>query len=227
MRDERIRIYDAQDVSRYSDYGFSVLSGARSGCFAIDTQQEERVAGIQFLPGGAFPFFRMPASEMEEASVDLSDVWPKRADEIRHRLLEACDVDCTLKVLEQCLLEQIARPLELHSAVAYALEQFRGSRNGGRIGAVNQAIGLSPRRFIELFHRQVGLTPKVFCRVQRFQRVLQAVHGKRDADWTRIALNSGYYDQAHFNHDFRSFAGLTPSAYLASATPHLNHVPLV
>jgi AraC-like DNA-binding protein len=91
---------------------------------------------------------------------------------------------------------------------------------------VTAEIGLSPRRFIELFRRQVGLPPKVFCRVRRFQNVLQMVHQRTEIDWVRVALECGYYDQAHFIHDFQSFSGLTPSAYLAAATPHLNHVPL-
>ncbi len=227
LRDDPIRIYDPQDVRRHRSYGHAVLSGARSNCFVIDTQQQERVIGVQFRPGGAFPFFRMPVSEVEDASVSLGDLWPSRASEVRERLLSAPTVDSMLLELERCLFEQLVRPLELHPAVRYALREFRLLANGNRVEAVTERIGLSQRRFIELFHRQVGLTPKVFCRVHRFQNVLRAVHRKKDVDWAQIALECGYYDQPHFIHDFRSFSGLTPNAYLAVATPHLNHVPLV
>jgi AraC-like DNA-binding protein len=227
LRDEPIRLYDAHDLGRFTEYGLAVLSGARSNCFVIDTNQQERVIGVQFRPGGAFPFLRMPLSEAEDVSIALDYVWPRRAGDIRERLLATANVDSMLLVLERCLLEQLVRPLELHPAVAYALGQFRLARHGGRVDAVNEKIGISARRFIDLFHRQVGLTPKVFCRVRRFQHVLQAVHGKKEVDWAQIALECGYYDQPHFIHDFRSFSGLTPSAYLAAATLHLNHVPLV
>ncbi|MDQ2842258.1 MAG: AraC family transcriptional regulator [Acidobacteriota bacterium] len=128
--------------------------------------------------------------------------------------------------LERCLLEQLVRPLALHPAIAYALEHFQQPACADRVAVVTDRIGLSSRRFIELFRRQVGLTPKVFCRVRRFQHVLQAVHLREDVDWSQVALECGYYDQAHFIHDFQSFSGLTPSGYLAAATPHLNHVPL-
>ena len=228
LRDDPIRIYDAQDVSRYGSYGHAVLSGARSNCFVIDTDQQDRVVGIQFRPGGAFPFLRMPASEAENASVDLEDLWPRRTGEIRERLLAASSVASMLADLERCLLEQLVRPLELHPAVVYALGQFRRSAHAGRVAAVTDRIGLSSRRFIELFRRQVGLTPKVFCRVRRFQHVLGTIHhSKTDVDWAQIALECGYYDQPHFIHDFQSFSGLTPSGYIAVATPHLNHVPLI
>jgi len=120
-------------------------------------------------------------------------------------------------------MERLVRPLELHPAVAYGLERFQ---QGSRVDAVAGQIGLSSRRFAELFRREVGLTPKVFFRVRRFQRVLETVHRTRDVDWCRVALDCGYYDQAHFIHDFRTFSGLTPGEYYAAATPHLNHVPL-
>ncbi len=227
LRDDPIRLYDAQNLSRYATYGHAVLSGARSSCFVIDTQQQERVIGVQFLPGGAFPFFHMPASEAEDISIDLEDLWPGRTDEIREQLLAASSAEAMFATLERFLLQQLVRPLELHPAVTYALEQFQHSAYAARMAALTDRIGLSSRRFIELFRRQVGLSPKVFCRVGRFQRVLQTIHGKEDVDWAQIALECGYYDQLHFIHDFQSFSGLTPSGYLAAATPHLNHVPLI
>lgn len=226
LRDEPFRLYDVDDLTQYSSYGYAVLSGARSNCFVIDTNQQERVVGIQFRPGGAYPFFRMPICEAEDTSIDLADLWSNCTAEIRERLLDAANVDSIFLTLERCLMEQLVRPPELHPGVAYALKQFQNRGQGKRIDAVTGAIGLSARRFIELFHHQVGLTPKVFCRVRRFQQVLSAIHGRRDVDWAQVALGCGYYDQAHFIHDFRNFSGLTPNAYLASATLHLNHVPL-
>jgi AraC-like DNA-binding protein len=77
-----------------------------------------------------------------------------------------------------------------------------------------------------LFQKEVGLTPKLFCRVRRFQRVLRCIQKGLAFDWTQIALECGYYDQAHFIHDFHAFSGINPSAYLAAHTAHLNHVPL-
>jgi methylphosphotriester-DNA--protein-cysteine methyltransferase len=62
--------------------------------------------------------------------------------------------------------------------------------------------------------------------VRRFQRVLENVHRKNAVDWVQVALDGGYYDQAHFIHDFQGFSGLTPATYLARATEHLNHVPM-
>jgi AraC-like DNA-binding protein len=226
LRDDEMRIYDADDLSRYSTYRHAVISGARTGCFVIDTVQEDRVFGIQFLPGGSFPFFREPASEIANQSTDLACLWGRAANELRERLLSVSNRNGMFQVAEQFLLRQLVRPLELHPAVSFAREKF-SKRHTVSMASLAHEIGLSQRRFIELFVAQIGLPPKAFYRVRRFQRILEMVHASRDVEWVQVALDSGYYDQAHFNHDFREFSGLTPSQYVARATQHLNHVPVL
>lgn len=226
LREDAMRIYDANDQTRYHSYRDAVISGARTGCCVIDTVQQDRVFGIQFLPGGAFPFFRQPASEIANQSVELECLWGKSACELRERLLLARNQNELFRTAEQFLLRQFVRPLALHPAVNSARKGF-SIRFDVSMASVANNIGLSQRRFIELFQRQIGLTPKAFCRVQRFQRVLNRVHRARDIDWIQVALNCGYYDQAHFIHDFREFSGMTPTQYVTRVTEHQNHVSVV
>ena len=91
---------------------------------------------------------------------------------------------------------------------------------------MTREIGLSPRRFIEVFKDEVGLRPKVFCRVRRFQRVLASIHRQESVEWADVAVACGYYDQAHFIHDFRAFSGINPTAYLERRGRHRNHVAM-
>ncbi|MGH7718113.1 MAG: helix-turn-helix domain-containing protein [Gemmatimonadaceae bacterium] len=74
-------------------------------------------------------------------------------------------------------------------------------------------VGLSHRRFLDVFTAHVGVTPKVFCRIRRFQRVLQRVHEGGEVEWARVALSCDYYDQAHFIREFQAFSGVNPSTY--------------
>ena len=69
-------------------------------------------------------------------------------------------------------------------------------------------------RFLDVFRSDVGLSPKAFCRIRRFAAVLRRLERAVNVDWIDVALSCGYFDQAHFNHDFRAFSGLSPSAYL-------------
>jgi AraC-like DNA-binding protein len=226
LRNDAIRIYDSDDVDRCHSYGPSVFSGARTEGFVIDTAEQERTFGIAFQPGGSFPFFRQPASEMENNSVELDSLWGLAAGEIRERLLAARGINDMFGVVERELLHRAARPVALHPAVAFARCEFCRAPLTTTVTRVAEQTGLSQRRFIQLFREQVGLAPKAFCRVRRFQRVLHSVYGAKEAEWVQVALDCGYYDQAHFNHDFRAFSGVTPGEYLKRATMHLNHVPI-
>ncbi len=226
LHSDPIRIYDAQNLNNFQTFGNAVLSGARSNCFVIDTHQQECVIGVEFRPGGAFPFFQFPACEVENLSVDLTDLWPTRTSEIREQLLAAPNPTAKLATLERCLRQQFVRPPELHPVVHHALSCFLRAPHSSTINAVTDRMALSPRRFIDVFHRQVGLKPKAFTRVRRFQQVLKTVHDAYHVDWSQIALDCGYYDQPHFIHDFKFFSGLTPNAYLAARTPNLNHVAI-
>ena len=226
LRDDEMRLYDADEPERFVSCGVAGITGARTKCFAIDTASEERVIGIQFRPGGTFPFFRMPAGEIANQSAPLDGLWRGVSGEIREQLLAASTPDAMFALLEHSLLRQLVRVPELHPAIEFARRHICGAPHVATVSGVTERIGLSQRRFIELFRDQIGLTPKAFCRVRRFQRVLESVHRHKAVDWVEVALDGGYYDQAHFIHDFQGFSGLTPSAYLARATEHLNHVPM-
>ncbi len=204
-----------------------MICGARSSFMVSDTANMVTTLGIQFKPGGAFPFLKMPASELNDRCVPLDDVFGLRAASLRDRLLESPTHQEKFAVTEQWLLSQLAKPLVRHPAVEYATSQFpREDLCAQPISLVLGRIGYSQRHFNQLFAAEVGLTPKRFLRVRRFQRVIASVNGS-SVDWAELALRCGYYDQAHFVHDFRSFCGLTPAAYLSHRTPHLNHVPVL
>jgi methylphosphotriester-DNA--protein-cysteine methyltransferase len=150
-----------------------------------------------------------------------------RVYSLRDRLLEAKTPEAKFHSLEQTLLAQVARPLDRHPAVSLALKEFQSGPQPRPVSAVVEDIGLSQRRFIQLFSEEVGLTPKLFCRIQRFQEVLCLLEKGAPLHWTELALACGYFDQAHFIHDFQAFSGLNPTAYLAQrGQHHRSHVPI-
>ena len=91
---------------------------------------------------------------------------------------------------------------------------------------VSRRTGMSQRRFIQHFREAVGLTPKLFCRILRYQEVIRLVGSEKRVEWAEVALRCGYFGQAHFVHDFRAFSGTTPTNYLAHGGEHPNPVPL-
>ncbi|HUE23766.1 MAG TPA: helix-turn-helix domain-containing protein [Bryobacteraceae bacterium] len=227
LNEDLVRVYDPHDTGKFRTLRGSVVVGAHSEFFVIDTAEQHSVAGVHFKPGGAFPFLGLPAGELHNTLVSLEDLWGRVADQLRARLLEAVSPQARLGVLEEALLAQAGRRLERHPAVAFALHEFHGLQTTRTVAEVTGQIGLSAKRFIQVFSGEVGLTPKLFCRVRRFQRVLRRIGMARPVEWAAVATDCGYFDQAHFIHDFRAFSGINPSTYIAHCTEHFNHVPLI
>lgn len=225
LAEDTTRIYHPSDSTRIETLRGSVLSGPYSGFFLIDTAEQLSVLGVSFTPGGAAPFLAVPATEARDAHVSLEDVWGLSARHLRDELLSA-DPQERLRIIQEWLLARANGDLTRHPAVTYALTEFSGVPHTRTVSAVTDRVGLSSRRFIQLFDEEVGLTPKLYCRIQRFQHVIKLAHQSEDIDWADLAAMSGYYDQSHMIRDFQEFSGLSPSAYLKDRGPHLNHVPL-
>jgi len=202
------------------------ICGAHSESFEIETSEPATIVGVHFKSGGAFPFLGLPAGELHNARLTLDTLWGNMARLLRERVCEAESPAAKLRVLEQALLEQATRPLTRHPAVAFALKEFNTAAPARSVSEVVEKTGLSPRRFIDVFRDEVGLTPKLYRRICRFQQLLQRIQGRQSIDWANTAVDCGYYDQAHFIHDFRTFSGLNPTTYLQVRGEHLNHIPL-
>jgi AraC-like DNA-binding protein len=213
------------DLSPHAGAG-AMVSGARSTSFLIETHRATSVMGVELAPGGAFPFLNVPVGEFRDALVPLDAVWGPHAVDLRERLMEAPTAPRKIGILEAALLDRAAHPIEPHPAVSIALRGFLDGPQGSSIGAMARRVGLSPGRFIQVFRDHVGLAPKLFCRLRRFQRILAATEGRRRVNWAAIALYCGYADQSHLIRDFRDFSGLSPTAYLTTRGENPNHLPV-
>jgi AraC-like DNA-binding protein len=214
------------DLRQTSSLHIPLLCGPHSESFIIDAAPQTAIMGVHFKPGGAFPFFKVPAGELHNTRVSLDTFPTWRAAELQERLLEACTPVARFQTLERFLLARAVRPLARHPAVDFALKAFHDMSRAPSVSAVVDRTGWSQRRFIEVFRDEVGLTPKLFCRVVRFQQVLQRIHRRQQVNWANVAVACGYYDQAHFIHEFEAFSGLSPTTYLRDRGTHRNHVPL-
>jgi hypothetical protein len=125
LKENEARIYDRENLARCERLPGAILAGPHSRFFVIDTSQQASVIGIHFKPGGAFPFFKLPADELHNLHVSLEDLWGIEATLLRERLLEAPTPENKFQVIENCLLAQAFKPLERHRAVGFALGLFR------------------------------------------------------------------------------------------------------
>ena len=118
------------------------------------------------------------------------------------------------------------RTPQLAPQVLYALGELGQRPQVARISALVRETGWSDYRFGRLFRRQIGMGPKRYARLMRFRGVVDAVYRCASVDWSGVAADGGYGDQAHLVREFRDFAGMTPTAFMAARGPYPNHLPL-
>lgn len=214
------RIASRQRPMREQVFRESLLRGPRANSYYIDAGRSIMRIGIQFKPGGAYPFFAPPASALRDLHEPLEALWGASARELRERLFDVATPAARFRLLERLLLAQAIRPLVRHPAVDYALCALQPGAGRQSIAQVVEQVGLSHRHFITLFRREVGLTPKEHWRLQRFLAVTRGVGKESSVNWAELAARMGYCDQAHLIRDFHAFAGLSPCAYLRLRHPH-------
>jgi len=210
--------HGADSTDDYDAFERGWISGAHSKFLVIGTLPQSSMIGVHFKPGGAAAFLGMPADELASQVVELDAVWGNSVWDWRDQLLAARTPDSKFRILERLLSHRLAqRKLrQRHGhAVAWALDQYMAEPDLQTITSVSSRLGFSHKHFIDLFRRPTGLSPKVFCRIRRFQKVLREVQTRAEINWADVACSCGYFDQSHFVHDFNKFSGLKPSAYLS------------
>jgi AraC-like DNA-binding protein len=204
----------------------ALIAGVHTGYMVIDTADLAEMIGVQFRAGGNVPFFGVPADLSRDRHLDLESLWGREARVLRERLREACSAKGKFAILEAALLARARGRMEWNPCVAFAVREFQTPAYGGSVAAVTERIGLSPRRFAQVFREQVGVTPKLYCRILRFQQAMRRMSRGGEVDWPELALSCGYFDQSHFVNDFREFSGINPTSYSSHRLQWMNHVAI-
>ena len=189
------------------------LVGQMTGPILISPRGNVELLGIRFHPGGTSPFLHLQMNEVTDQVADLGAV----SSELERELLQTSEQLPSLKektaAVEAALLARLSRV----RADSWSMRMAARIVASAGLTSVDQLAadaGISSRQLERRFMRDVGIGPKLLGRILRFQQVFRAVE-RSDAAWASIALDCGYYDQAHLIRDFNQFAQQTPSVLFA------------
>lgn len=227
LGEEPRQVFDLEQPDRVTDYRHAWVSGVHTRYLVIDARRGSSLLGAQFRPGGLTPFMPVPPGELRDRVIELDQLLGSIAHDARDALIEAPTPREKFRVFERFLLRRARGRFARSRAVAHALERFHRTPHLATVDSVARELGLSHKQFIARFRAEVGITPKRFCRIRRFQRVITSLERQEAVDWPDLACACGYFDQAHFIGEFREFAGLNPTAYLRQRGEHPNYVPVV
>ena len=180
---------------------------------------------VRFKPGGAHAFFDLPMDELTDRVVELEDLIGGQAAGDLIARVRAADSDAArCRVLERWLLERRAAVHPYFATVRCALDLLRSGAYRVPVGELCARLGLSNRHLIRQFRTTVGVAPKTYARIGRFQRVIDDCRGSTEVSWSRLAFRHGFADQSHLIREFRRLADVTPAAFLRCRTPDESHM---
>jgi AraC-like DNA-binding protein len=200
------------------DFG-SFAAGLHDGAALVESVGASHCLQVNLTPLGAYQVFGRSMADLANRTVDLGDILGAGGRRLVRRLHDAAGWEERFVLLESFLAARIADARPPTPAVAWAMGRLERSRGGVAVGALAREIGCSRRRLIAQFREQVGMTPKTVARVLRFNHAIGLLAAPNGTSWAALAQDCGYYDQAHFNRDFRALAGCTPGEYLGRSLP--------
>ena len=200
-------------------FGRSWIAGIQNQRLVHTAQYGTDLISARFRPGGAHAFFDLPMDELTNQVVELDALVGLAAGRLRDRLGEVSNDRDRCRLFETWLLGRRRAVHPYFATIRRATDLLRGSRFRLSVAGLCEEIGLSNRYLGRQFRALVGLPPKQFARVQRFHAVIGSCSGQTRIEWSRLAHEFGYSDQAHLIREFRRLGSLTPGEFLARRTP--------
>lgn len=231
LKNDEIHIHDPEQPAQFKTFSGAVFSGTYERSFICNAQQHEAMLGVHFKAGGAFPFLRAEARELTNAHANLTDLWGRAGIELRERLCTVSKPQERFRIMEAALRHRLHNDRGSQLQTENVFQMIATIGKTVTVRHASRELGFSQRRFIQIFSSLVGLTPKVFYRIQRFQRARVMAESPRVPNWAELALTCGYFDQSHLIKDFKEFSGSTPRIYSVQQQHKDtrfkdNHVPL-
>jgi AraC-like DNA-binding protein len=222
-------IYDNKTLTQIQECRHAWVSGVRTQPITIPSGKGGRMLIVAFKKGRAFPFYKFPMSELTDTVAGAGLVFGRDVLDLREQLLAAKSVEQKFRLVETFLLRQAGDAIQddlSTRCIDFALSSMVNTPNLRCLQRLSEQIGYSQKHFINLFRDQVGISPKQYLKIIRFQKAICTIEKNAAIHWSQVALECGYYDQAHLINDFKLFSGFTPNEYLKRKSPMLNYVPV-
>jgi AraC-like DNA-binding protein len=198
----------------------SFLAGLHDVHVFTEYQGAQMGFQVNFTLLGAYRFLNITMSDIANRVLDLGDLLGgAAAARLADSLQDAADWPARFEVMDRFLLERLRHGRPMSPDVAWALKTLQSSRGARTIGALSRDLSCSRKTLIQRFHSQIGLSPKSVANILRFSHAVERIRAADEESWVDLAIACGYYDQAHFNRDFRRFSGRTPREFLAALLP--------
>jgi AraC-like DNA-binding protein len=216
---EQLHVVDPRDGSGEGEPRRAFLAGLWDSYVITEAKGFSSGLQVNFSPLGFHRLIGGPMHELANRAFEVEEVLGAAGRHFVARLRGAASWEARFDLLDAFLTVRLAAARPPAAGVAWACRELEATGGRASIRALAASIGCSQKYLVARFREHVGLPPKTFARILRFQRALRGLQGARPVCWPDLAQSVGYYDQAHFIRDFRAFAGTTPTDFVRRILP--------
>ncbi|NER14322.1 AraC family transcriptional regulator [Leptobacterium flavescens] len=226
LQDEPKYIYDNLNLEEKQKCERAWFSGMHTEYLTISSGIDAEMMVVTFKAEGSFPFVNTPLHEFSNKVVDAELVFGEDILSLREELKSESKPEVKFKRMEEWLLSARKEVVFSGDVIPQLVQQIRETPSEVNLKDIAERSGYSQKQFIHLFKKYVGLSPKQYHRIVRFNEILEMIYGEKQIEWAMVAASCGYFDQAHFIRDFQAFSGLNPKKYITDQGDYRNYVPL-
>ncbi len=200
----------------------SCLSGQSTNFVNLTYSGTINFVSIVFQPAGAMAFFKMPMKELNNKNIPIDELGDTQIMELEKRLIDAPDNSTCIRLIEKFLLKRIFLIDEIrHKRLFAVIESISHEQHD--ISELAQTACLGYKQFKRVFNEHIGVNPKDFVRISRFQKAAHKLQIQPQITLTELADECGYYDMSHLIKEFKEFSGYTPREFLSVCSPYSDY----
>lgn len=189
-----------------------VICGQQTNFYDLSLSGKTGMILIVFKPHGVKSFFNFPITELLNENLSLQELTNNEAFELEDKLFKSTNNKQRIIHLENFLINRLIHNNDFER-IEHAVKLIENSKGQIKAQDIAQEVCLGIKQFERNFSKYVGLNPKKYASIVRFQNVIQMKRKFKNSNMYQLASDNGYYDQSHFNHDFKSLTGLTPKIF--------------
>ncbi len=193
----------------------ALVAGQMTRNILIGPSGDVNLFGVRFQPTGAFYFLGFPISELTDRIEDLEEINAQANRGVHERLLNASNFSRRIAVFEDMMMARLRKMPAFDAKLEGAVNAFASMRENVSVARAAAALGWSERKLERDFKKFVGVSPKMFSRINRFSSIVRSLETFGPAKLLDHAHDFDYYDQSHMINEFRGFAGMSPTAFYA------------
>lgn len=192
------------------------LYGATTKHSQIELKGKHKTIGLFFDQTSLKTVFGLNANELTNDYVNLDDLPASKGFQLTEKLLNCTSIVLQIEILKSFVHSQVLKNEKYtNQKVKYALSEINSSKGSIALKELSTKLNLTERNLERKFKEFVGVSPKLYSRITRFQKTLNQLQSCKYRMLSDVAFNNSFADQSHFNRDFKEFTGVTPSQYLS------------